>query len=134
MARVLVSDERGALIEQVKRRDKIEATIPRFSATRSERASAESTDGGGAGASPLQLFNGFGGFSADGTEYVVTTSSTQRTPLPWVNILANPQLGTVVSESGSAYTWAENAHEYRLTPWHDDPVSDPCRRSVLFAR
>src|SRR3546814_18276474 len=20
---------------------------------------------------------------------------------------------------------AENAHEFRLTPWHDDPVSDP---------
>jgi len=31
----------------------------------------------------------------------------------------------VISESGAAYTWAENAHEWRLTPWHNDPVSDP---------
>jgi cyclic beta-1,2-glucan synthetase len=125
VARVLISDERGALIEQVKRRDKIETSIPRFTATRSERDSAETTNGAKSAKSALLLFNGFGGFSADGTEYVVTTSATKRTPLPWVNILANPQLGTVVSESGSAYTWAENAHEYRLTPWHDDPVSDP---------
>ncbi len=29
-----------------------------------------------------------------------------------------------ISESGSAYTWSENAHEFRLTPWHNDPVSD----------
>ena len=46
------------------------------------------------------------------------------TPAPWVNVLANPSFGTVVSESGSAYTWAENAHEFRLTPWNNDPVQD----------
>ena len=46
------------------------------------------------------------------------------TPAPWVNVLANPRFGTVVSESGSAYTWCENAHEFRLTPWHNDPVGD----------
>ena len=23
-----------------------------------------------------------------------------------------------------SYTWADNAHEFRLTPWHNDPVSD----------
>jgi cellobiose phosphorylase len=30
----------------------------------------------------------------------------------------------VISDSGSAYTWGENAHEFRLTPWHNDPVGD----------
>ena len=30
----------------------------------------------------------------------------------------------MISESGLAYTWSENAHEFRLTPWHNDPVSD----------
>jgi cellobiose phosphorylase len=40
------------------------------------------------------------------------------------NVIANPQFGTVVSDSGSAYTWSENAHEFRLTPWHNDPVTD----------
>jgi cyclic beta-1,2-glucan synthetase len=46
------------------------------------------------------------------------------TPAPWANVLANPAFGTLVSESGAAYTWSENAHEFRLTPWHNDPVSD----------
>ena len=47
------------------------------------------------------------------------------TPAPWVNVIANPDFGTLVSESGSASTWSENAHEFRLTPWSNDPVSDP---------
>ncbi len=42
-----------------------------------------------------------------------------------MNVLANPDFGSIVSESGMGYTWAENAHEFRLTPWHNDPVSDP---------
>ena len=46
------------------------------------------------------------------------------TPAPWVNVLANPSFGTLVSESGSATTWSENAHEFRLTPWSNDPVGD----------
>ena len=55
---------------------------------------------------------------------MITTTREQTTPAPWVNVLANPRFGTVISESGSANTWAENAHEFRLTPWNNDPVSD----------
>jgi cellobiose phosphorylase len=72
----------------------------------------------------LADFNGTGGFTRDGREYVITTTLDAPTPAPWVNVLANPWFGTVVSESGGAYTWCENAHAYRLTPWHNDPVSD----------
>lgn len=72
----------------------------------------------------LQFFNGIGGFTPDGNEYKIITGSANTTPAPWVNVLANPYFGTVVSESGAAYTWALNAHEYRLTPWSNDPVSD----------
>ncbi|NBC46781.1 MAG: cyclic beta 1-2 glucan synthetase [Gammaproteobacteria bacterium] len=72
----------------------------------------------------LQFDNGTGGFSADGREYVITTAPGQTTPAPWVNVLANAHFGSVVSASGGAYTWSENAHEFRLTPWHNDPVSD----------
>jgi cellobiose phosphorylase len=39
-------------------------------------------------------------------------------------VLANAHFGTVVSESGLAYTCSENAHEFRLTPWSNDPMSD----------
>ena len=75
--------------------------------------------------SNLLAFNGLGDFSADGREYVITTSAAHMTPAPWVNVMANPDFGTLVSESGSANTWSENAHEFRLTPWSNDPVSDP---------
>ena len=46
------------------------------------------------------------------------------TPAPWVNVIANAKFGTLISETGGSYTWAENCHEYRLTPWNNDPVSD----------
>ena len=74
---------------------------------------------------PLQFDNGVGGFSADGREYVVTVSRDAMTPMPWLNVLANPTFGSIVSESGSASTWSENAQLFRLTPWSNDPVSDP---------
>jgi cellobiose phosphorylase len=72
----------------------------------------------------LQFYNGTGGFSQDGKEYKIVTHARQTTPAPWVNVIANPHFGTVVSESGAAYTWALNAHEYRITPWTNDPVTD----------
>ena len=75
-----------------------------------------------------------GGFTADGSEYVIATAQSRRTPTPWVNVLANPGFGTVVSESGLAYTWSENAHEFRLTPWSNDPVGGSTRRGDLPAR
>ena len=72
----------------------------------------------------MGFFNGLGGFSPDGREYVISTETGRRTPAPWVNVIANPWFGTVVSESGNAYTWCENANTYRLTPWSNDPVGD----------
>ena len=72
----------------------------------------------------LIFCNGLGGFTPDGREYVITIAPGQMTPAPWVNVLANPSFGTLVSESGSANTWSENAQEFRLTPWSNDPVGD----------
>jgi len=68
--------------------------------------------------------NGTGSFSEDGREYVVVVREGAPTPAPWANVIANARLGTVVSESAPGYTWFENAHEFRLTPWLNDPVSD----------
>ncbi len=72
----------------------------------------------------LLFYNGFGGFREEGDEYVITLPEGQMTPAPWVNILANPNFGTLVSECGQGYTWIENSHEFRLTPWNNDPVED----------
>ncbi len=77
----------------------------------------------------LRFFNGFGGFSADGREYVIRMLPGEhgpvRPPLPWTNVIANEHTGFLVSESGAASTWTANSRENRLTPWSNDPVSDP---------
>ena len=122
VARAIVSDSFGTLAEQIGRRGPSEVRIPalvpttQYETPRAAIAPLPKPD--------LLLFNGLGGFSSDGREYVITTSDSKRTPAPWVNVIANPQFGTVISESGQAYTWGENAHEFRLTPWSNDPVSD----------
>ncbi len=121
-ARAIISDSRGSLADQLNRLKPAESVMPRLTASRTHRDASAAL-----AALPrpdLLFFNGLGGFTPDGREYVISTAPGQITPAPWVNVLANPQFGTVLSESGSAYTWAENAHEFRLTPWHNDPVSD----------
>jgi cellobiose phosphorylase len=70
--------------------------------------------------------------SEDGREYVMSICHTSPTPLPWVNVIANPGFGTVISERGASYTWFENAHEFRLTPWFNDPVTDPSGESFYI--
>ncbi|RFF26841.1 MULTISPECIES: GH36-type glycosyl hydrolase domain-containing protein [unclassified Wenzhouxiangella] len=77
--------------------------------------------------------NGIGGFSADGREYVIHLEPGQHTPAPWSNVLSNPGFGTLVTESGSSFTWAGNSSEYRLTAWPDDPVTDPSGE-VIYLR
>ena len=81
----------------------------------------------------LTFANGTGGFADGGREYAVVLDGDQETPLPWVNVMANPGFGTVVSASGSAHTWAENSRENRLTPFANDPVTDPTTEA-LFVR
>jgi cyclic beta-1,2-glucan synthetase len=119
----MLSDSRGTLAEQLNRRRLPEKRLPRFRPTRARTAGPNRCRRRPA-APRSDSRNGLGGFAADGREYVITTGAGQTTPAPWVNVLANPNFGTVISESGVAYTWSDNAHEFRLTPWHNDPVSD----------
>jgi cyclic beta-1,2-glucan synthetase len=122
VARAIITDGRGSLADQIDGRNMVEVPVPLLALTRARRI--ESPAAAELPARDLVFFNGLGGFTPDGREYVITTSDGQTTPAPWVNVLANSQFGTVVSESGQAYTWSENAHEFRLTPWSNDPVSD----------
>jgi cellobiose phosphorylase len=122
VARAVITDSRGALEDQLNRRGQLEVTVPPLAPTRTHRGETPGT--AELSRADLRFFNGLGGFTPDGREYVITTTDRQVTPAPWVNVLANPYFGTVISESGLAYTWSENAHEFRLTPWGNDPVSD----------
>jgi cyclic beta-1,2-glucan synthetase len=120
VAHIVISDALGSLEEQMNRRNKLKTSIPFFSPSKFHASVYTAVTP----ASNLQFYNGTGGFSADGKEYVITTTPSKSTPAPWVNILANPGFGTVISESGQSYTWTENAHELRLTPWNNDPIGD----------
>ncbi|MBW6508860.1 MAG: glycosyl transferase [Desulfuromonadales bacterium] len=120
VARVVYQDSVPTLIEQVERRLSPDRQSDRLEPV--QQPAAEQIQ-------PLlpreRIFsNGLGGFTPDGHEYVVTLEPGQNTPAPWTNVIAGPHIGTVVSESGSAYTWVDNAHEFRLTNWHNDPLSD----------
>jgi cellobiose phosphorylase len=121
VARIIISDKLGSLEEQLSRV---------LSPTNNVKKLKPSSDFDYPSLNlqmpkDLQFFNGSGGFSADGKEYVILTGPHQHTPLPWVNVIANPHLGMVISERGASYTFAENAHGFRLTPWNNDPVMDP---------
>ncbi len=119
-ARVVILARRGTLAEQVVRLQRVRPGPgpPRLHSPRetAETVAAPSLD--------LEFFNGLGGFTPDGREYVTALGKGQWTPAPWINVVSNPGFGFQVSESGSGYTWCENSRENKLTPWSNDPVSD----------
>ena len=120
VARVVLSDEDGPLNEQLRSRGLL-YNVPPLSPSRGLLPGPPVDPE----LPPRVLVNGIGGFSADMREYVIETGRGRETPAPWVNVIANPAFGCVVSASGSGYTWLDNAHEYRLTAWSNDPVEDP---------
>ena len=124
VARVVLNDSAETLLEQVERRVVAERLPNRLIASSPPSVAALPEQIQPLTARERIFCNGLGGFTPDGHEYVVTLEAGQSTPAPWVNVIASPHIGTVVSESGGAYTWVENAHEFRLTTWHNDPVSD----------
>ena len=81
----------------------------------------------------LEFFNGYGGFADDGREYVIVTRNGVPPPMPWLNVVANPDFGFTATEAGSGYAWSQNSQRNPITPWANDPVSDP-PQEVLYVR
>lgn len=120
VARAVLVSNRGTLAEQLSRRRRPAAAF----------VAPETLPPSGTAPQPLPLprleyFNGLGGFSEDGREYVIVLDKGQWTPAPWINVIANAEFGFTVSELGSGCTWCGNSRENQLTPWSNDPVSDP---------
>ncbi len=80
----------------------------------------------------LPYFNGLGGFTPDGREYAIYLGAGTDTPAPWVNVIANPVFGAIVSERGCGFTWRENSQRNRLTAWSNDPVVDPASEAIYI--
>jgi cyclic beta-1,2-glucan synthetase len=80
----------------------------------------------------LNYFNSLGGFTPDGREYAIYLGPGANTPAPWVNVIANPTFGTLVSETGAGFTWYGNSQRNRLTGWSNDPVLDPVSEALYI--
>jgi cyclic beta-1,2-glucan synthetase len=128
VARAVLLSRRGTLSEQLARSQRSEGTPPppprparpgkRMDVALPQHA--------------LESFNGLGGFADQGREYVTVLGEGLRTPAPWINVIANPSFGFLVSESGSGYTWSVNSSENQLTPWSNDAVTDPPGEAIYI--
>ena len=99
-------------------------TRPPLSQTASEPDALESPE--------LEFDNGYGGVDASNGDYIIRVVASEPTPAPWINVLANPQFGSIVSERGAATTWFGNSSEHRLTPWYNDPVGDRSGEAIYI--
>ncbi|HET9428897.1 MAG TPA: glucoamylase family protein [Allosphingosinicella sp.] len=119
-ARVVLENSRG-LADQLREQRPAIADLPGITPSLPPHHPSKESPG----PSPaLLLENGFGGFTEDGREYVIHLSAGESTPAPWSNVLANAEFGTLLTETGGGYSWAENSGENRLTAWTNDPVAD----------
>jgi cyclic beta-1,2-glucan synthetase len=117
-ARVVLAGRRGRLSDQVSRATDRSAVAPPAPVPTAPAARPPPV------APQLELFNGMGGFAADGREYVTVLAPGVTTPAPWINVIANPTFGFHVGAEGGGFTWALNSRENQLTPWSNDPVAD----------
>jgi cyclic beta-1,2-glucan synthetase len=99
------------------------ATLSRPSTMRSAARNVET----------LAFDNGLGGFGIGAREYVIRLGDDRSTPAPWINVIANPTFGCFVSADGGGYAWSVNSQQNPLTPWPNDPVSDPAHE-VIYIR
>ena len=78
----------------------------------------------------LVHFNGLGGFTQDGDEYVTVLDGDRATPAPWTNVVANEEFGFHATAEGAGYTWWRNSRDNQITPWRNDPVSTPVSEAI----
>ena len=134
-ARVVLLGSGGELGDQLNRLSPARSPLsPTFTTRLNEQPAAPLPKP----AEDLQYWNGLGGFTADGHEYVVRVDALKPQaptlpPAPWTNVIANPHFGCLTTEAGLGYTWAENSQMNRLTPWSNDPVTD-APGEVLYLR
>lgn len=120
VARATLEGDGGALEVQLNRRATRPVEPPRLVPSRPAQDDPQPPF-----ARPELLYdNSYGGFDPETGDYVMVLDESTVTPAPWINVMASPRFGTMVSEAGIACTWAENSHENRITTWNNDPVSD----------
>jgi len=129
-ARVVLRGDLGELAPQLNRKApwlSPREIVPQSSVLRPPKPAPVPVSAG-----PRVMENGIGGFTPDGREYVIVLEGDRDTSLPWSNVLANADFGTMLSASGAAFTWAGNSRENRLTPFANDPIGDPTGEAIFL--
>ncbi|ARC39213.2 protein ndvB (plasmid) [Paracoccus yeei] len=134
VARVVLHSRNGTLSEQLARIQTLAppATAPDARLSLPAPASTPPRDIPAFPTEELRHFNGYGGFSADGREYVIRLRHGESTPHPWINVIARDDFGFHVSAEGAGFTWAVNSRDYQITPWSNDPVENRPGEAVLI--
>jgi len=129
IARIVLISRRGTLFEQVSRIEERRLPVlftplelpPTTAPAPPPRARPQ-----------LEFFNGLGGFAERGREYVIVLDQGHSTPAPWINVIANPTFGFLVSADGAGFTWSQNSQRNRITPWSNDPTLDPAGEAIFL--
>ncbi len=130
VARAILRGDQGDLASQLNRRETVSRPVPLLAPTVPAQGRTATPD---VPVPPMTLANGLGGFTDEGRTYAIVLDGDEETPMPWANVIANPHFGTMVTASGSAHTWSGNSRENRLTPFANDPITDPTAEA-LFVR
>lgn len=67
-----------------------------------------------------KAFNMYGGFNKSGDEYHILNTDT---PVPWCNVMANENFGTIVSSYGTVYSYYKNSQSFKISNWCNDWIS-----------
>ncbi|MBK9372535.1 MAG: DUF3131 domain-containing protein [Holophagales bacterium] len=130
VAQAVLAGDRGSLLSQLDRPEPESRVLQPFVPTGA--LPEEGTPDEPVALPILTMDNGLGGFTEGDREYAVVLEGDRETPLPWVNVLANPRFGSIVTTSGAAHTWCESSRENRLTPFANDPVTDPTGEAIFL--
>lgn len=129
IARVIFKGELGYLEDQLNHR-KPRVKMPSFLKVKKEVPAYKNLN---LIIPKLDFFNSFGGFDRETFEYKIILKDQQWTPAPWINVVSNSlDFGFFISESGSSHTWSVNSRENRMTPWFNDPISDPTGEALYI--
>ncbi len=122
VARVTLDSKDGTFKQQIKAFSKL-AKAPQYPAKHVPTARAVHHI---AKSNPLpgnlEFKNAWGGYDVEKSEYVMNVSSHNLPFAPWSNIITSPHFGTVVTESGSMFTWSKDSYDNRITSWNNDPL------------
>ncbi len=125
-ARVVLDGKHGALADQMRRTDDLDTSrTPPVRRLVPSLASEPEIP-----VPKMEFWNGLGGFIEEGAEYLTILGGSDRTPAPWVNVIANPSFGFQVSTDGSGFTWSVNSQQNQMTAWSNDPVCDPTGEAI----